>query len=134
AGLDSAVTAATRAGMIVVNAAGNNTTNTYLGQRDDVISVAATDTVDVVWPSSVTGPWVDLSAAGVGMCSTLLTHVSLTDSLAGRTPTYRGFLNGTSFSAPQVAGAVALLQAQRLHHGEHPLTPAGALLRLRETT
>jgi thermitase len=49
-GLDAAVTAATRAGLVLVNAAGNGgTPNTYLGQRPDVIAVAATDSNDVVW-------------------------------------------------------------------------------------
>jgi hypothetical protein len=134
-GLDAAVTAATRAGMIVVNASGNGGTPfTYLGQRDDVIAVSGTDSTDVVWSGAVTGPWVDLSASAMGMVSTMFTRASQTDSLLGRTPAYRGFLNGTSFAAPQVAGAVALMQAQRKAHGELPLTPAGALLRLRETT
>ena len=134
-GLDAAVTAATRAGVIVVNAAGNGGTSfTYLGQRDDVIAVSGTDSTDVVWPGAVVGPWVDLSASAMGMVSTMFTRASQTDSLLGRTPAYRGFLNGTSFAAPQVTGAVALLQAQRKEHGEHPLTPAGANLRLRETT
>ena len=134
-GLDAAVTAATRAGMVVVNASGNDgTTLTYLGQRDDVIAVSGTDSLDVVWNRAVVGPWVDLSASAFGMVSTMLQHLSLSDSLLGRTPVYRGFLNGTSFASPQVAGAVALLQAQRKAYGEHPLTPAGALLRLRETT
>jgi subtilisin family serine protease len=133
-GLDAAVTAATRAGMVVVNASGNGgTPYTYLGQRDDVISVSGTDSTDVVWPGAVVGSWVDLSAAAFGMVSTMLVHVSQFDSLLGRTPSYAGFLNGTSFAAPQVTGAVALLQAQRKALGEHPLTPAGVLLRLRET-
>ncbi|HEX5634571.1 MAG TPA: S8 family serine peptidase, partial [Gemmatimonadales bacterium] len=135
AGLDAAVTAATRAGVVLVNAAGNfGTANTYLGQREDVIAVSATDSTDLVWSNSVVGPWVDLSAAGVSMTSTMFQRLALTDSLLGRTPAYRSFINGTSFSAPQVAGAVALLQGQRRSLGLDPLTPAGALLRLRETT
>jgi subtilisin family serine protease len=132
-GLDAAVTAATRAGMVVVNASGNSTTSTYLGQREDVISVTATDSSDAVWSGAVVGPWVDLAASGVQMVSTMLQRLSQTDSLAGRTPAYRDFLNGTSFAAPQVTGAVALLQAQRLERGLKPLTPAGVLARVRET-
>ena len=132
-GLDAAVTAATRAGVVLVNAAGNGgTTNTYLGTREDVIAVAATDSTDTVWPSSVRGPWVDLSADGVRMASTMLETVS-PDSLGMRKPAYRAPMSGTSFAAPQVAGAVALLQARRGELGQDPLTPAGALLRLRET-
>ena len=135
AGLDAAVTAATRAGMVIVNASGNDgTPYTYLGQRDDVIAVAGTDSTDLVWSRSVVGPWVDLSAAAAGMVTTMLSRQSQTDSLLERVPSYRGSLNGTSFAAPQVAGAVALLQSQRRSLGEHPLTPMGALLRVRETT
>ncbi len=135
AGLDAAITAATRAGVVVVNAAGNSsTTFTYLGERPDVISVCATDSTDKVWSNSVVGPWVDLAAAGVGMSSTMIQRLSTSDSLAGRTPSYKGFINGTSFSAPQVTGAVVLLQAQRRAQGADLLTPAGVLLRLRETT
>ncbi len=134
-GLDAAVTAATRAGVVIVNASGNfGTSFTYLGQREDVIAVTATDSTDTVWSNAVRGPWVDLAAGGVNITSTMFQRLSATDSLVGRTPAYKGFINGTSFAAPQVAGAVALLQAQRRHQGLDPLTPMGANLRLRETT
>src|SRR6185503_5022792 len=99
----------------------------------DVIAVTATDSTDTVWGNAVRGPWVDLAAAGVSITSTMFQRLSQTDSLLGRTPAYRGFMNGTSFAAPQVTGAVALLQARRRQLGLDPATPAGALLRLRET-
>ncbi|MEQ1834112.1 MAG: S8 family serine peptidase, partial [Candidatus Eisenbacteria bacterium] len=134
-GLDAAVSAATRAGMVIVDASGNFGTGfTYLGTRDDVIAVTATDSTDVVWVNAVRGPWVDLAAAGVIMTSTMIQRLSTTDSLTSRTPTYRSFINGTSFAAPQVAGAVALVQAQRRRAGLDPLTPVGMNLRLRETS
>jgi hypothetical protein len=134
-GLAAAVSAATRAGVVVVNAAGNGTLNTYLGQRDDVISVAATDTADVVWEFSNKDPWIDLSAPGVNIVSTMFDFPrgATTDSIAGRKPGYRT-ASGTSFASPMVAGVAALVQAQRRSLGLDPLTPAGMLHRLRETT
>ena len=132
-GLDAAVTAATRAGVTIVNASGNSPSDpAYLGNRDDVIAVAGTDTLDVVSPTATTGPWVDLSAASVGITSTFVRHLP-GDSLSQRTPYYMGSLRGTSFAAPQVTAAVALLQAQRRAQGRAPLTPAGVLARVRET-
>ncbi|MEO5989868.1 MAG: S8 family serine peptidase [Candidatus Eisenbacteria bacterium] len=134
-GLDAAVTAATRAGVVIVNASGNNgSTLTYMAQREDVIAVSGADSLDVIDPLAyVKGPWVDLCADATGLVSTFFTRVAA-DSLGGRTPAYRGFLNGTSFAAPQVSGAVVLLQAQRRAAGKPLLTPVNALLRLRETT
>ncbi len=133
-GLDAAVTAATREGVVIVGAAGNfGTTATYLVQRDDVIAVSGTDSLDVVWSGAVRATWVDLSAYATQLVTTFLTRIAA-DSVGGRTPTYRGFLNGTSFSAPQVAGAAALLQSQRRAEGKPLLTPTNVLLRLRETT
>lgn len=133
-GLGAAVTAATRAGVAIANASGNNFSPAYLGQRDDVISVAATDSNDVVQTFSVRGPWVDLSAQGTAVVSTFVGRAAGTDSVQSyRVPAYRTGLSGTSFAAPQVAGTIALLQSQRRARGLDPLTPQGLLARLRET-
>lgn len=133
-GFGAAVTAATRAGVAIANASGNNFSPAYLGQRDDVISVAATDSNDVVQTFSVFGTWVDLSAQGTAITSTFVNRAAGTDSLASyRLPGYRSGLAGTSFAAPQAAGTMALLQAQRRAQGRDPLTPQGLLARLRET-
>ena len=133
-GLGLAVTAATRAGVAIANASGNNFSPAYLGQREDVLSVAATDSNDVVQTFSVFGTWVDLSAQGTGVVSTFVNRAAGTDSLTSyRVPGYRAGLAGTSFAAPQAAGTMALLQAQRRAQGRDPLTPQGLVARLRET-
>jgi chitodextrinase len=136
-GLDAAVTAATHAGVTIVSAAGNNGGAHYLGDREDVIAVAATNRDDVVPSFSNTGAFVDLSAAGTSMYSTFITRGAGTDSLSYRVPAYTPYsqsLNGTSFSSPQAAGAVVLMQSQRRALGLRLLTPLGVNLRLRETT
>jgi subtilisin family serine protease len=130
--LQAAVDEAIRNGATVVMAAGNSSQSHDIADRPDVIAVAATDTQDQVASFSNTGAFVDLSAPGVGLSSTFLTHVT-SDSLGLRTPAYEAGINGTSFSTPLVAGAAALVQARQRELGEHPLTPMGMLLRLRET-
>jgi len=133
-GFGAAVSAATRAGVAIANASGNNFSPAYLGQRDDVLAVAATDSNDVVWPSSVFGSWVDITAQGTVMTSTFVNRAAGTDSVASyRVPGYRSGLQGTSFAAPQAAGVMALLQARRRAEGRDPLTPQGLIARLRET-
>ena len=133
AGLDSAVTAATRAGVVVVNASGNSGgAPAYLGGREDVISVAATDSTDRYWSPSLTAPWLDLAADGVNITTTCVVG-NVGDSIAVRQPGYIHGEDGTSLAAPQVAGAVALLQSRRRSRGGDPLTPLGIRLRLVET-
>ncbi len=134
-GLDVAVTAATRDGVAIANAAGNTiSSSAYLGNRDDVVSVTYADSNDVVASSRATGPWIDLTAQGMAMVSTFVDRAAGTDSvLSYRVPGYRTGLIGSSFAAPQVAGVMALLQAQRRAEGLDPLTPYGLLARLRET-
>jgi hypothetical protein len=122
-GIVAAVTAAVRAGVTVVNAAGNNDPFHYLADRDDVLGIAAVDSTDTVAPFSNVGSFVDLSAPGVAIRSTWSAHY---------TPAYIGAINGTSFSAPLVSGVAALIRAQPTA-GSHPITPRGIQLRLMET-
>jgi serine protease len=85
---------------IVVAAAGNSN-NDYLiypASYDYVLSVANVDFNDVKASTSSYGPKVDLSAPGNGVYSTWIN--------GGYT-----YSTGTSFSAPYVAGAAAIIKA-----------------------
>jgi subtilisin family serine protease len=125
-GLEAAVTTAVHAGVTVVSAAGNNSPFHYLGDRDDVLAIAASDASDVVASFSNTGPWVDLTAPGVAMSSTWVA--------GGSQPAYASGLRGTSFAAPLVSGVAALVQARHVWpYAKHVLTPRGIQLRLMET-
>lgn len=72
---------------------------------DNIISVAATDDNDELWPysnySSRRDPWVDLGAPGDFILSTLLNG------------SY-GTRSGTSMATPVVSGVAALVQSQNL--------------------
>ena len=131
-GLGAAVTAAVDAGITVVTSAGNNGTPNDLALRPDVLSVAAVDGNDVVTAFSNTGPHIDLAAPGVGMRSTYIQPAG-TDSFGLRAPGYGSNQNGTSFSAPLVAGGVALLQGRRLSAGQPLFPPEAVKLRLVES-
>jgi hypothetical protein len=130
--LIAAVNYATQFGVVIVVAAGNNGTQNYMGKRDDVISVGATDQNDKLTLFSNPGTWVDLAAPGQSI-ATLTLHADGTDSTGLRTPGYSGAEAGTSFSAPMVTGAVALLQSSRRQQGLPRLHPYVVQLRLKES-
>ena len=104
--IDSAVSRAVSAGIIVVTIAGNitglspsndacTTSPGHLGYSvspNGIITVAATDSADSMWSGSKGGACVDLFAPGA-------------DISAGDP---RGNSFGTSFAAPHVAGVVAM--------------------------
>jgi subtilisin family serine protease len=123
-GIGAAVTAAVRAGITVVASAGNGTQPHVIASRDDVIAVTATDSTDTIAAFSFRGPYVDLAAPGVDIQSTWSNQYQ---------PAYSPPLDGTSFSAPLVSGAVALLQSRSLPPlAPRLLTPRGVQLRLME--
>jgi subtilisin family serine protease len=83
---------------LVIAAAGNSNIDYYLwpASFENVLSVAATDSLDQRWSGSSFGTSVDLTAPGDHVYSTW---------------TYNGYFasSGTSFSAPGVAGAAAIV-------------------------
>jgi hypothetical protein len=97
-GLGAATTNAIENGLIVISSAGNNNNQSpsYLCSRDDVISVAATNSSDQKASFSSYGTWVDISAPGVGIRSTVFD-----DSYAN--------YDGTSMASPHVLGLVGLI-------------------------
>jgi hypothetical protein len=131
-GLDVMARQALRGGVTIVAAAGNNNQPHELAEFDDVIAVAATDALDQLAGFSNRGPWVDLSAPGANMAGTFVSHADV-DSLGSRTPAYMDGLGGTSFAAPLVSGAAALVIAERRASGLPPLTPTSMRMRVRET-
>jgi len=133
ADLNAAVTAASAAGILLVNAAGNNgTAQHYLSDREDVLSVAATDRNDKLAAFSNRGSYVDMCAPGSNLSTTTLRSIG-TDSLGYRQPNYSTGANGTSFSAPLAAGVAALVQADRRARGLPPLSTIELKLRLMDT-
>jgi subtilisin family serine protease len=90
-------------GGIVIAAAGN--TGKYEDYMDNqyIVSVAATDQKDLAASFSSYGPYVDLSAPGVSILTTI-------DGKQATSYNYAyGYVSGTSFSAPLTAGLAALI-------------------------
>ena len=87
-------------GVIIVAAAGNDNNEAlfYPASYDNVVSVAASNSIDEKWPNSSYNWRVDVSAPGQNVLSTLSNS------------TY-GTSSGTSFSSPIVASSLALLMS-----------------------
>ncbi|WP_374222723.1 type VII secretion-associated serine protease mycosin [Streptomyces spinoverrucosus] len=104
--LEQAIAEALAQEIVVVASAGNdgvggNVKETYPASYDGVLAVAASDRNNERASFSQSGDFVDVAAPGVDMISTVPQGGHCSD-------------NGTSFSAPYVAGVAALIKA------EHP--------------
>ncbi|MGW0930900.1 type VII secretion-associated serine protease mycosin [Streptomyces sp. NPDC002644] len=102
--LKAAVERALQADIVVVASAGNEgmggaSKNSYPAAYEGVLAVASSDRNGERAPFSQSGDFVDVAAPGVDMVSTVPGGGHCAD-------------NGTSFSAPYVAGVAALLRAK----------------------
>jgi len=107
----AAINSVNNAGIVLVAAAGNDNSSlvTYPAAYPNVISVAATTSIDTKASFSNFGSWIDISAPGSQIWS-LLPNNSY------------GVKSGTSFAAPLVSAAAALLLSNN-----PSLTPAQVL-------
>ncbi|SAM02893.1 hypothetical protein [Absidia glauca] len=112
--LNLAVDALSRAGAIVVAAAGNyhegndpstrNSCNYSPASASTVISVGSTDEKDQFAPFSKDGKCITILAPGAAI---------LSDTKGGPSNMTKTWYSGTSYSAPHVSGVVALLSNQQ---------------------
>jgi thermitase len=111
--ISQAIDYATAHGALVLASAGNENTDyeSYPAAYPDVIAVAAANTSDTKASFSNYGSWVDVSAPGVMIYSTMPTyHVTMNDQ-PRFTRTY-SYANGTSMACPVAVGVAALIWSQ----------------------
>ncbi len=104
--LQDALNYAAARNVLLVAAAGNGASNTplYPAYHDQVLAVSATNAADQAWTLSTHGPWVDVSAPGATVWSTLWQPTA---------PITYGFMSGASMAAAHVTGLAALLWSSR---------------------
>ena len=107
-GLGAAVNDYLAAGGTIFHAAGNNPAwpVDYLGSREEVVNVAATDQNDCKASFSHYGSWVDIAAPGVNIVSTWNRYIG---------NPYNDYIidkSGTSMASPLAASVAALIWSQ----------------------
>lgn len=123
--LQAGVDYAQAAGVLVVAAAGNDTTNLnsdpfYPACSDSVLGVASTNAADEAsYFSNFGTDCVDIASPGSSMLSTLYTD----DPAYSFTDDY-GYLSGTSMATPVISGAAAILLAANPTFSASDLTSA----------
>ncbi|MCW4001514.1 MAG: S8 family serine peptidase [Candidatus Bathyarchaeota archaeon] len=108
--IEEAINYAIAHGALVIAAAGNENTDQplYPAAYNGVVAVAASNVSDTKASFSNYGSWVDVSAPGVMIYSTMPTyHVTMNDQ--PRFTTTYSYANGTSMACPVAAGVAALI-------------------------